>query len=126
VRIEAGMSADVDLVVGDADTAVAMRSGDVEVLATPRLIALCEEAAITAVAGGLEGDETTVGMRVQFDHLSPTPVGSRVRAEATLERMEGRRLTFTVSVSDGRGLVGAGKITRVVVLKERFMEKAAS
>lgn len=126
MHIEVGMSADVDLVVGDVDTAVAMRSGDVEVLATPRLIALCEEAAITAVSGGLEGDETTVGMRVQFDHLSPTPVGGRVRAEATLERTEGRRLTFTVSVSDGRGLVGAGKITRVVVLKERFMEKAAS
>ena len=103
-----------------------MRSGDVDVLATPRLVALCEEAAVSAVAGGLEGDETTVGMRVQVDHLSPTPVGGRVRAEATLERVEGRRLTFTVSVSDGRGLVGAGRITRVVVLKERFMEKATS
>ena len=126
MRIEAGMSADVDLVVGDDDTAVAMRSGSVPVLATPRLIALCEEAATLAVESGLQGDETTVGMRVQFDHLSPTPLGARVRAEATLERVEGRRLTFTVSVSDGRGLVAAGKLTRVVVLKERFMEKATS
>jgi len=126
VRIEAGMSADVDLVVGETDTAMAMRSGSVLVLATPRLIALCEEAAVAAVESGLEGDETTVGMRVQIDHLSPTAVGGRVRAEATLERIEGRRLTFTVSVSDPRGLVAAGKLTRVVVLKERFMEKATS
>lgn len=120
------MSSEIELVVADADTAIAARSGSVPVLATPRLIALCEEAAVAAVDGGLEGDETTVGMRVQVDHLSPTAVGGRVRAEATLERVEGRRLTFTVSVTDGRGLVAAGKLTRVVVFRERFMERATS
>ncbi|MCB1030574.1 MAG: thioesterase [Acidimicrobiales bacterium] len=100
-----------------------MRSGDVPVLATPRLIALVEEAAVVAVAGNLSEGETTVGMRVQLDHLAPTAVGTTVSASAKLEKVEGRRLTFSVSVSDTRGLVAAGKITRVIVERDRFMEK---
>jgi predicted thioesterase len=63
-------------------------------------------------------------MRVQLDHLAPTNVGSTVTALATLEKVEGRRLTFTVSVSDEKGLVAAGKITRVAVDRERFLKKA--
>ena len=63
-------------------------------------------------------------MRVQLDHLAPTAVGHKVRAEATLERVEGRRLTFSVSVRDERGLVAAGKVTRVIVSVERFLDKA--
>ena len=122
--VEPGLSAEIDLTVTDDDTALAMRSGDVPVLGTPRIVALCEEAAVAAVAGRLQPGETTVGMRVQLDHLAPTKVGGRVRAEATLEKVQGRRLTFTVSVSDARGLVAAGKITRVVVHTDRFLEKA--
>ena len=64
-------------------------------------------------------------MRVQLDHLAPTAVGGKVEAEATLEKVEGRRLIFTVSVTDDRGLVAAGKVTRVVVDVERFLDKAA-
>ena len=65
-------------------------------------------------------------MRVQIDHLAPTRVGGVVTAEATLEKVEGRRLTFTVSANDDRGLVAAGKVTRVVVDHERFLDKAGS
>lgn len=106
------------------DTAIALRSGEVEVLGTPRLIALVEEAALAAVSDQLPAGQTTVGMRVQVDHLAPTNVGSSVAAEATLEKVEGRRLTFTVSASDQCGLVAAGKVTRVVVETERFLDKA--
>jgi fluoroacetyl-CoA thioesterase len=120
----AGTSAAIKLVVTEADTALAMRSGDVAVLATPRLLALVEEAAMLAVAGSLPEGSTTVGMRVQLDHLHPTKVGTTVVAEATLERCEGRRLTFTVSVTDKGGLVAVGRVTRVVVDLERFLEKA--
>ena len=109
--------------VGDDDTAIAMHSGDVAVLATPRVVALAEEAACNAMAGHLAKGQTTVGMRVQLDHLSPSSVGSHVRAEATLEQVEGRRLIFKVSVEDERGLVAAGKVTRVVVEVDRFLEK---
>ena len=62
---------------------------------------------------------------MQLTHLAPTPVGGKVTAEATLESIEGRRLTFRVSVSDSRGLVAAGRITRVVVVRDRFIERAS-
>ncbi|MGY6501593.1 MAG: thioesterase family protein [Acidimicrobiales bacterium] len=123
MSVRQGSSATVDLVVGDADTAVAMLSGEVPVLATPRLVALFEEASMHAVADQLGERETTVGMRVQIDHLAPTAVGSTVTADATLDKVEGRRLTFTVSARDARGLVGAGKVTRVIVDVERFLDK---
>jgi predicted thioesterase len=119
-----GLHASAKLVVSDADTAIALHSGSVPVLGTPRLIALCEEATVLAVAEELPTGHTTVGMRVQVDHLAPTSVGSEVAAEATLEKVEGRRLTFTVSVSDHCGLVAAGKVTRVLVETERFLDKA--
>jgi fluoroacetyl-CoA thioesterase len=124
VELITGSSARVFLVVGEQDTAVAMRSGAVEVLATPRLIALCEEACCLAVSKALPDGYTTVGVRVQFDHLAPLRVGSDVTAEAVLERVEGRRLAFTVSASDASGLVGAGRMTRVVVDSEAFVAKA--
>lgn len=121
--IRHGSSASVDLTVTDDDTALAVGSGDVPVLATPRLVALFEQAAVTAVDGQLAPDQTSVGMRVQIDHLAPTAVGDTVSADATLEKVEGRRLTFTVSARDQRGLVGAGKVTRVVVDRARFLDK---
>jgi predicted thioesterase len=123
VPVEPGLTATLELKVAESDTAVALRSGDVPVLATPRLIALVEEASILALATELEPNETSVGMRVQLDHLQPTGVGSSVTAEATLERVEGRRLTFTVTVDDDRGLVAAGKVTRVIVDRSKFLEK---
>ena len=101
--LQPGLCAVVTLVVGEADTAIALRSGDVPVLATPRLVALAEEATVQAVEGQLPEGTTTVGYRVQLDHLAPMPVGDEVQAEAVLETVEGRRLTFRVSVTDARG-----------------------
>jgi fluoroacetyl-CoA thioesterase len=123
VSLQPGLAASVVLVVCDDDTAVALRSGEVPVLATPRLIALCEEATLEAIHGHVPEGHTTVGMRLQLDHLAPTPVGHEVTADARLDKIEGRRLTFSVSASDERGLVAAGKVTRVVVDVEKFMEK---
>ncbi len=122
--VEAGLCAEVILAVGDADTALAMGSGSVAVLATPRIVALVEEAAVKAIDGLLEVGRTSVGTRVQLDHLHPTAVGRKVRAEARLERVEGRRLTFAVAVHDERSLVAAGKVTRVIVDTDAFLEKA--
>jgi len=116
--------------VADADTAPACRSGNVPVLATPRLIALCEEASCRALDGQLAAGATSVATRVQFDHLAPVAVGESVTAEATLERVEGRRLTFTITATmrsvDRAGLVGAGRITRVVVDEVAFLAKAGT
>ena len=123
--VQSGLSATVELVVGEADTAIALRTGEVPVLATPRLLALCEEAALAAVAPELSEGQTTVGMRVQLDHLAPSAVGHRVVAEAVVEKVNGRRVTFTVSVNDDRGLVAVGRVTRVVVDADHFVAKAA-
>lgn len=124
--LDTGLRGDAKLHVGDGDTARALGSGSVDVLGTPRLIALCEEAAVNSLSNVLEPGTTTVGMRIQFDHLQPTPVGTEVVAEAVLERVDGRRLVFTVSASDPGGLVGAGKITRVLVDVDRFMSKCCA
>jgi fluoroacetyl-CoA thioesterase len=123
VAPEPGLRGEVLLTVSEADTAIALRSGDVPVLGTPRLLALCEEATVAALAGALDPGQTTVGMRVQLDHLAPTAVGASVRAEAVLEEIEGPRVTFKVSVQDGRGLVAVGRVTRVVVDERRFLDK---
>jgi len=111
------------MVVGEEDTARALRTGSVDVLGTPRLIALCEEACCRAVAADLVDGTTSVGMKLRVDHMQPSPVGATVIAEATLAKVEGRRLTFTVSASDDRGLVAVGRVVRVLVDKARFMGK---
>lgn len=118
------MSGLAELVVGENDTAVALGSGDVPVLGTPRVVALCEQATVRAVEGDIAEGQTTVGIRVQLDHVHPSRVGDEVRAEATLEKIEGRRLTFTVSVNDARSLLAVGKVTRVIVDIDRFLGKS--
>jgi predicted thioesterase len=122
VPIEPGLSASADLVVTAADTAIACGSGDVPVLGTPRLLALAEAATVRAVAPALDAGTTTVGFRIQMDHSAPTALGDTVRVEATLEKVDGRRLTFRVTAYDGNGLVGAGRITRVVVDRQEFLK----
>jgi len=126
----AGLTAQLELTVGAGDTAEHFRSGDVPVLATPRLVALCEEASCRATDGHLAESQSSVATRVQFDHLAPVAVGSVVLAEATLVKVEGRRLIFTVSAArleaEGGGLVGAGRVTRVVVDRSAFLAKAGS
>jgi predicted thioesterase len=123
VPVRPGLSATVELNVSQDDTAIAHRSGTVPVLATPRIVALVEEAAVLALDGELAEGYSTVGVRVQIEHISPTPVGGVVHAEANLEKVEGRRLIFHVSARDARGLVAAGKVTRVLVDVDRFLEK---
>ena len=126
VPIAPGLSASVTLLVEEADTAGYIGSGDVPVLATPRVVALAEQATMEAVADQLAEGQTTVGYEVQLAHLSPTPIGGKVTAEVTLENVEGRRLSFRLSVTDARGLVAAGRVTRVIVVRDRFIERAQS
>ncbi len=126
-RHHGGATARVELVVAEADTALAVGSGDVAVLATPRLLALCEEASCRALDATLGEGRTSVASRIQFDHLAPAGVGDTVVAEATLVKTEGRRLHFTLSATLAgparTGLVGAGRLTRVVVDRQSFMAK---
>jgi fluoroacetyl-CoA thioesterase len=125
VPLDAGLSGTVTHVVADADTAVVQRTGAVAVLATPNVVLLAEQAAVVAIDGNVPEGHTTVGYRVQMDHLAPVAVGEEVTAEAVLETIEGRRLTFRISVKHRAGLVAAGRITRVVVEEARFLARAA-
>ena len=118
-----GLRGEARAIVGDADTAAALGSGDIEVLGTPRLVALFEQATVDALRGVLDEGQSSVGMRVQIDHLQPTPVGAEIVVEATLDKIEGRRITFTVTASDSGGLVAAGKVTRVTIDVDKFMSK---
>jgi fluoroacetyl-CoA thioesterase len=124
VSLMVGLCAQVELLVSDADTASALGSGDVPVLATPRVVALCEAATLKALATELNPGQTSVGFRVEITHLVPVAVGSTVVASASLERIEGKRLVFSITVNDRCGLVAAGRVTRVLVDLETFMEKA--
>jgi predicted thioesterase len=126
MKVETGLRGTATRGVRADDTAKALGSGDFDVLGTPRLIALCEEATMSALTDQLDADSSSVGMRIRVDHLQPTPVGASVTADAVLDKIDGRRLTFTVSVSDSGGLVAAGKITRAVIDRASFMAKCCS
>ena len=102
------------------DTAFAVGSGEVQVLATPRVLALAEGATVAALAGALGAGSTTVGTRVELDHVAPSPVGAEVTATADLVEVSGRRLTFTVRVTQDGREVARGRITRAVVDRARF------
>jgi predicted thioesterase len=134
--------------VTPADTALALGSGDVEVLATPRLLAWCEAATVAELAELTQlaqltqltqltevaerpgpvpdgaPDRTSVGSRVSLEHLAATPVGGRIEVTATLEYEDGRLVRFRVAALDRGGkLVGTAEITRVVVDRARFLAR---
>ena len=119
-----GLSARVELTVTDADTAQTFGSGDVPVLGTPRVLALVEAATVVATRSALPSGQTTVGVRVELDHVAATPVGRRVVADARLVEVDGRRLVFDVLVSDQSTTVARGRIERVLVDRHRFVERA--
>lgn len=124
MAIEVGCEATVTHMVTGADTALALGSGDVEVFGTPAVVALCEGAAVAAIAGELEGNQTSVGMRVEIDHMAPTVPGRDVTATALLRGIDGRRLRFEVEVSDPSGVIARAIHTRVLVDRDRFMHGA--
>lgn len=125
--MEIGQGAALEFEVTEADTAAAMGSGDLAVLGTPRLLAWCEAATVAAVAPSLESSSTSVGTRVSLEHLAASPVGERLRVEATIAYVDGRLVRFTVAatqLSDGK-VVGTGEVTRVVVDRERFLARVS-
>ncbi len=120
--LKAGLTASVDHTVTDADTAITLGTGDVPVLATPRLVALCEAATVAAVSGHLDPGQTTVGFRVEIDHLAPSAIGAVVTATATLDAAQGTRLRFTVAALDRGRRVAAGFVHRSVVDRRHFID----
>ena len=123
VELKTGLRGTAFLKVEDRDLSVAFNSGEVPVLATPRVVALIEEATLDAISGSLEKNKTTVGMRIRVDHLTPISLGVNITAHAILEQVDGRRLTFsaTVETEKEKLLVANATITRVMVDTEEFL-----
>jgi predicted thioesterase len=109
--------------VGMPDTAISLGSGDVPVLATPRVVAWLEAAAVAAL-DGLPPEMTTVGIHIAVDHTAPTIVGAEVRAEAEVTGTAGPRIEFAVNAYEGDQIVARGTHTRVIVDRRRFMARA--
>jgi predicted thioesterase len=123
MAIEVGSSAQLRFTVGDDDTAIALGSGDVPVLATPRLLAWCERATVEALAAGLPDGSTSVGHHIALEHRSPTPVGAAVDVRASVTEVDGRSVVLSVEAEDPSGVVGSGTVTRVVVDRQRFLDR---
>lgn len=121
--IEKGLTHTSTLVVKKEDLAVTLGSGDLEVLATPAMMALMENAAMLAVKDVLPDGSTTVGSQISSTHLKPTAEGKTVTATAILTDVEGRKLTYKVSASDENGVIGEGTHVRYIVDINRFMSK---
>ena len=123
LMLETGLTYTSRLTVGNENTAIALGSGDMPVLATPAMMALMENAAMLAVAPALEEGDTTVGGHIESSHLSPTSVGAEVSATATLEKVDGRKLYFKIIAHQGDKIIGEGTHLRFIVNREKFLAK---
>lgn len=121
--MEIGLKYQSRVVVSEDNTALKLGSGDMEVFATPAMIALMENAAMNAVASSLAEGTTTVGTMMRSSHVKASAVGATITAEAELVAVEGRRLTFTVKAWDEKGTIGEGEHERFIVDRERFLSK---
>lgn len=121
--MEKGLTHTSKTTVNTNNTARAMGSGDLEVFATPALIALMENAAKQAVEAALPEGSTTVGAQIQTSHIKPSALGEEVTATAVLEEIDGRKLTFRLTASDRQGTIGEGTHIRYIVDICRFMSK---
>ena len=124
--MEVGKKFKVEITVTENDTAQALGSGTLKVLATPKMIALMEQAAYKCIASDLENGQSSVGTYLDVKHLSATPVGMKVYAEAEITEVDGRRVAFNVSAYDEKGIIGEGKHERFIVNDEKFIAKTYS
>ena len=121
--IEVGLKYESQTVVSTTNTANTLGSGDMEVFATPAMIALMENAAMMAVAPHLDEGTSTVGIEMATSHIKASPIGATITASAELISAEGRKLSFKVKAWDEQGVIGEGNHTRFVVDRERFLSK---
>lgn len=122
--LKEGITGHQETIVTVENTAKTMKSGTLDVFATPAMIALMEQTAYESVAGELEEGYGTVGTMLNVKHVSATPLGMKVTCESTLTKIDGRALTFEVKAFDERGLIGEGIHERFLVQNEKFQAKA--
>ena len=123
MELKKGLSSQSSVTVSAGNTAAVMGSGDLDVFATPAMVALMENAAMKAVADALPEGSTTVGAEMNVTHIKPSGLGAEIVATAVLTGVEGRKLTFNVGARDAEGMIGEGIHIRYAVGRRRFMEK---
>lgn len=123
MEITVGMHGEVSALVEREDTALEVGSGSLLVYATPCMVALMEGAACEAIAPALDEEKTTVGIELSISHISATPVGMDVRAEAQVTAVEKNIITFEVTAYDEQGKIGEGIHKRAVVTSQKFLDK---
>ena len=124
MEITVGMKGEVSTLVEREDTAKEVGSGSLLVYATPCMVALMEGAACEAIGDALGEDKTTVGIELNIQHLSATPVGLEVRAEAEVTAVDGKIITFELKAFDEAGEIGKGTHKRAIVPVQKFLDKA--
>ena len=126
MEITVGMTGSASALVEREDTAYEVGSGSLLVYATPCMVALMEGAACEAIASAISEDKTSVGTELNISHLSATPVGMEVRAEAEVTEVNGNAITFHVTAYDEAGRIGEGTHKRFLVSTQRFLDKTYS
>ena len=124
MEIIVGMKGEASTLVEREDTAAEVGSGSLLVYATPCMVALMEGAACEAINEALAEDQSSVGISLNIDHLSATPVGLEVRAEAEVTAVEGKIITFAITAYDEAGKIGEGTHKRCVISSQKFLDKA--
>ena len=121
-----GITANVETTVSESNTAKTVGSGNLDVYATPMLIALMEQAACACLEGALADGQTSVGTHIAVEHTAASPIGAKITATAVISAINGRQIEFDVTARDTSGDIGAGTHTRVIVDAERFMTRVLS
>ena len=123
MEITIGMKGEVGTTVEREDTAKEVGSGSLLVYATPCMVALMEGAACEAIEEALAEGQTTVGTALNIEHISATPVGLDVQAEATVTAVDGKVITFEIKAFDESGEIGRGTHKRVIINAQKFLDK---
>lgn len=126
MEITVGMKGKVSTIVEREDTAFEVGSGSLLVYATPCMVALMEGAACEAIAPAMSEEKTSVGTELNISHLSATPVGLEVYAEAEVTEIDGNAISFHVIAYDEKGKIGEGTHKRFIVTSQRFLDKTYS
>lgn len=124
--MDTGIKGYKEITVTKELTAISLGSGDLEVYATPAMIALMEETASESVKPGLEVGQGSVGTCIAIKHLAATPIGMRVRCESDLVEVDGRRLVFHITAYDEKDKIGEGTHERFIISNDKFQSKVNS
>ncbi len=125
-RLSVGMTGSASMLVTEERLATRVGSGNVPVFASPMLVAVMEAASVDCLDGVLPEDHQSLGVHLDVTHTAPTPIGLTVTATATLKAIDGRKVTFDLSATDGVERIGSGVHTRIIVDTARFMARIAA